>query len=297
MILTLLGTGCPVVSTERYGPAQLVRHDETCLLVDCGSGATQRLLAAGASGRALDAVLLTHLHSDHIVDLFQLVISSWHQGRDRPQRVYGPPGTRGYVEGLMALWRPELEQRIAHERRPSTAALEVEVEEIGAGPLFELGGLTVAAVEVDHKPVRHAFGFVFEAAGRRLVMSGDTRPCPTLAEAARGADVLLHEVFVHRELAVVSGVRSEETIGNVASYHTLSDEVGKIAAEAGVGCLVLTHFVPPGCDRQALLDEVAADFAGPVILGEDLMAIDVAVRQVAMGPARLALGRGPLAKP
>ena len=286
-----------MVSTERYGPAQLVRHGGVCLLVDCGSGATQRLLAAGASGRALDAVLLTHLHSDHIVDLFQLVISSWHQGRDRPQRVYGPPGTRRYVEGLMALWRPELEQRIAHEKRPSTAALELEVEEIGAGPLFELDGLAVAAVEVDHKPVRHAFGFVFEAAGRRLVMSGDTRPCRALAEAARGADVLLHEVFVHRELAVAPGVRSEETIENVASYHTLSDQVGKIAAEAGVGCLVLTHFVPPGCDRRALLDEVAADFAGPVIVGEDLMAIDVARRQVTMGPARLALGPGPLAKP
>ncbi|MDH3474561.1 MAG: MBL fold metallo-hydrolase [Rhodospirillales bacterium] len=292
MELTLLGTGCPVVDTGRYGPAQLVRHGDQTLLVDCGSGVTQRLLAAGVPGRDLDAVLLTHLHSDHIVDLFQLVISSWHQGRDRPQRVFGPPGTRAYVEGLMALWRPELEQRIAHERRPSTAALELEVEEIAPGRRLVFGGLAVTAVEVDHRPVRHAYGFLFEAAGLRLALSGDTRRCPALIAAARGADLLVHEVFVHRELPVVPGVRTAETVANVAAYHTLSGEVGKIAAEAGVSCLALTHFVPPACDRRALLAEVAADFTGPVILGEDLMTFDLARRTVAWGGAVLGLGRG-----
>jgi len=291
MQLTLLGTGCPVVSTERYGPAQIVRLDDITILVDCGSGVTQRLVAAGSSGREIDAVLLTHLHSDHIVDLFQLVLSSWHQGRDRPQRIYGPPGTQRYVDGLMDLWRPELEQRIAHERRPSTAALEVEVVEIGEGQVLSLRGLSASAFEVDHKPVRHAFGFVFTAAGRRLVVSGDTRPCESLAAAAKGADLLLHEVFVHREMPVVEGVRSAETVANVAGYHTLSDQVGKIAAAAGVGCLVLTHFVPPGCDRQALLDEVAADFQGPVVIGEDLMTVDVARRHVRLPGGVLALGR------
>jgi ribonuclease Z len=296
MELTLLGTGCPVVDTLRYGPAQVVRHgdqgDGAALLVDCGSGVTQRLLAAGVPGRDLDAVLLSHLHSDHIVDLFQLVISSWHQGRDRPQRVFGPPGTRTYVEGLMALWRPELEQRVAHERRPSTAALEVEVTEVAPGEILTFGGLEVTVIEVDHRPVRHAYGFLFEAAGWRLALSGDTRRCPALIAAARGADLLVHEVFVHRELPVIEGVRSAETVANVAAYHTLSGEVGKIAAEAGVGALALTHFVPPACDRRALLAEVAADFPGPVILGEDLMTFDLAKRTVAWGDAVLGLGRG-----
>jgi len=291
MEITLLGTGCPSVSTERYGPAQVVRHGDRSLLVDCGSGVTQRLLGAGLPSRDLDAVLLTHLHSDHIVDLFQLVISSWHQGRDRPQRVYGPPGTRAYVEGLMTLWRPELEQRVAHERRPSAAALEVEVVEIGPGELLAMDGLRVTAIEVDHQPVKHAYGFVFETSDARLVLSGDTRPCPALIEAARGADVLVHEVFVHRELPVVEGLRSAETVANVASYHTLSSQVGKLAAEAAVGCLVLTHFVPPACDRAALLAEVTADFAGPVVIGEDLMTVDVARGWVSHAGTTLALGQ------
>lgn len=295
MFVTLLGTGCPVVSTERYGPAQLVGHGATRVLIDCGSGVTQRLLAAGCPGRALDAVFLTHLHSDHIVDLFQLVISSWHQGRDRPQQVFGPPGTRAYVDGLMALWQPELAQRIAHERRPSTAALEIEVTEIAGGERHVVGELAVEVVEVDHKPVRHAFGFVFEAAddgnGRRIALSGDTRRSPALIAAARGAEILVHEVFVHREMPVTAGVRSAETVANVAAYHTLSGEVGKIASEAGVGCLVLTHFVPPSADRDLLLAEVARDFAGPVVLGEDLMRLDAGAGTLAHGTARMSLGR------
>ncbi|MGF1593778.1 MAG: MBL fold metallo-hydrolase [Kiloniellaceae bacterium] len=290
MEIVFLGTGCPVVSTERYGPAQLILGDGAKLLVDCGSGVTQRLIAAGTPGRDLDALLLTHLHSDHLVDLYQLIVSSWHQGRDRPLPVYGPPGTRRYVEGLMALWEPERRQRIAHEKRPSTAALEVAVTEIAAGDELAFGGLAVRVVEVDHRPVRHAFGFVFEGGGRKLALSGDTRRCAALIAAARDADLLVHEVFVHREMPVVPGVRSAETVANVAAYHTLSDEVGKIATEAGAKALALTHFVPPAADREALLAEVAADFNGPLVLAEDLLRIDLLRRRVACGNAVLALG-------
>jgi ribonuclease Z len=291
MEIVFLGTGCPVVSTERYGPAQLILSEAAKILVDCGSGVTQRLVAAGTPGCALDALLLTHLHSDHLVDLYQLVVSSWHQGRERPLPVYGPPGTRRYVEGLMALWEPELSQRIAHEKRPSTAALQVEVTEISGGEVLAFDGLEVRVVEVDHKPVRHAFGFVFEAAGQKLALSGDTRRCAALIEAARDADLLVHEVFVHREMPVIPGVRSAETVANVAAYHTLSGEVGKIASEAGVKALALTHFVPPAADREALLAEVAADFAGPLVLAEDLLRIDLSRRRVVVGKAVLSLGR------
>jgi ribonuclease Z len=275
MELTLLGTGCPQCDPDRLGPSSLVRHGGRAILVDCGSGVTQRLVAAGSSGRTLDAVLLTHLHSDHIVDLYQLIVSSWHQGRDRPQRVYGPPGTRRFVDGTMALWRSELEQRIAHEMRLSTAALEVEVTEIGEGEVLRLDDLAITAVAVDHAPVRHAFGFVFAAGGKRLAFSGDTAACPALIAAARGADVLVHECFIHGIMTPAPGLRTAEGLRNVARYHTASSEVGKIAAAAEVGCLVLNHFVPTKFDKAAVLAEVRRDYAGPLAIGEDLTSLDV----------------------
>jgi ribonuclease Z len=276
MKITLLGTGCPQCHTGRYGPANLVRHGGHTVLVDCGSGVTQRLLGAGSAGRALDAVLLTHLHSDHIVDLYQLIVSGWHQGRSVPQRILGPKGTRAYVDGLMELWRPERELRIAHERRPSARGLEVEVEEFDEGPILDLKGLRVAAIRVDHAPVREAFGFDFTADdGTRAFFSGDTRYCDNLIRAARGADVLVHECFIHREMQPIPGVRTQEGMEAVASYHTLSAEVGRVAREAGVGFLMLNHFVPVEFDREALLREVASDFDGPFVIGEDLMSYDI----------------------
>jgi ribonuclease Z len=289
MKITLLGTGCPQVDTERYGPASLVRHGAASFLVDCGSGATQRLLGAGASGRALDAVFLTHLHSDHLVDLFQLVVSAWHQGRDRKQRVFGPKGTRAHVEGLLALWRAELEQRIAHEKRPSTAALEVEVTEIGDGWEIELEGVRVAAFAVEHQPVEFAYGFVFAAGSRRAVFSGDTRRCAAVERAARGADLLVHECFIHGAMQP-SPSRTAEGLANVAAYHTLSGEVGKVAAAAGAKCLLLNHFVPVRFDKAALLAEVARDYGGPVLVGEDLMSIDLDAGTVEHGGAILRCG-------
>jgi len=281
MDLTLLGTGCPSVDVNRYGPAALVDGGPGArLLVDCGSGVTQRLVGAGCPGRDIDAVLFTHLHSDHIIDLFQLVISSWHQGRDRPHRVFGPPGTRAYVTGLQTLWAAELKQRIAHEMRPSTTGLEIEVVEISGGDHLDFGEMDVHVVDVDHQPVRHAFGFVFNGGGEKLAISGDTTYCPALIEAARGVDMLLHEVFIHREMPVIEGVRTAETVTNVAAYHTLSDVVGRVAREAQAGSLVLTHFVPPRFDEAALQTEVADSFDGPVIIGHDLMRLHVGGRSV-----------------
>jgi ribonuclease Z len=291
MDFTLLGTGCPQCDPERLGPASLVRHAGHAFLVDCGSGVTQRLVAAGTTGAALDAIFLTHLHSDHIVDLFQLVISSWHQGRDRPQRVFGPPGTRRFVDGLLALWQAELEQRIEHEVRPSAAALAVEVTEIAASEIFRVDDVAVTAVTVNHLPVRHAFGFVFAAAERRLVFSGDTAFCPALVEAARGADVLVHECFIHGAMMPVPGVRTAEGLRNVASYHTLSSEVGKIAAAADVGCLVLNHFVPTRFDKAALVAEVRRDYDGSLVVGEDLMSLDLDTAMLRHAGAIIALAR------
>src|SRR3546814_19591932 len=116
----------------------------------------------------------------------------------------------------------ELSLRIAHEKRPSTAALEVAVTEIAAGQTLTFGRTQVEAVAVDHKPVRHAFGFVFRSGGLILPLSGDPRRCEALIAAARGAYPLVHEVFTHRELPGAPGVRSAEPGPNEPGYHTHS---------------------------------------------------------------------------
>lgn len=287
--VTLLGTGCPVASPRRYGAASLVHCGGLTILVDVGSGATQRLVAAGASGADIDALLITHIHSDHLVDLYQYIISSWHQNRDRPQLIYGPPGTQAFVDAQMDAWKSERELRIAFEQRTCTAAFEIKVIEFDAsGPLIGSNTGQVSAVKVDHDPIEHAFGFVFESGDKKLVLSGDTRPCDALVEAARGADVLVHEVFVH-SASPATGTRSDATLSNVAGYHTLSTDVGRIARDAGAKALVLTHLVPPDIEPRVLLSHAQADFDGPIIVGEDLMHIDVRRGWVRSGDVQFAL--------
>ncbi|MEE2906737.1 MAG: MBL fold metallo-hydrolase [Planctomycetota bacterium] len=276
MELHLLGTGCPAVDPDRLGPAALVRSkDGARLLVDCGSGVTQRLVSAGTPGAEIDLLLLTHLHSDHVVDLFQLVISSWHQGRDRGLQVVGPAGTQEFVGALLEVWRPELERRVMHEKRPSVDGLDVEINEIGHGAEMELGNLLIEAFEVDHRPMTPALGYSFREDDRLLVLSGDTGPCETLIEASMGCDVLVHDVLLKHELHPSEGVRTQETIDQVASYHATAEQVGRIATEAEAKCLILTHFVPTRFDEATLLEMVRADYDGPVICGEDLMLVDI----------------------
>jgi len=291
MLVTLLGTGCPQVHPHRFGPASLVRAGGSSFLIDCGSGVTQRMAASGVSGAALDALLITHLHSDHVVDLYQLIVSSWHQGRQRPQRIFGPTGTRGFAEGLMEVWRKERELRISWERRPSTTGLELEIVEFEEGVILEENGVRVRAFLVDHGPVKPAYGFLFESADGRVAFSGDTTVCERLIDAARGVDLLVHECFIHAAMAARQGVPSAQGLSNVASYHTLSSDVGKVASRAGAGVLLLNHFVPVEFDRDALLAEVAADFRGPLVIGEDLLSVDVPRRAIGYGGLRLGLGQ------
>lgn len=289
MLVTLLGTGCPQVSPVRMGPANLVRANGLTFLVECGSGVTQRMVEAGVTGADIDAVLLTHMHSDHLVDLYQLIVSSWHQGRDRPQRIFGPRGVRAFAEATMEVWREEREARIRFECRPSTAAFEIEVTEFDEGEIFEARGVRVSAFEVDHRPVEPAFGFVFETGDARVAFSGDTTLCDNLVRAAAGVDLLVHECFIHHEMTARPGARTSKGLENVASYHTLSRDVGKVATRTGCGLLALNHFVPVTFDRDALLAEVRADFAGPLVIGEDLLSIDAARRAIAHRNLRLAL--------
>ena len=130
MELTLLGTGCPKVDYKRFGPANLISTKKTKILVDCGSGITQRLDQLKLSSSKIDALFLTHLHSDHIIDFYQLIISSWHSYRTKPWKIYGPKGTKNFIKKIMNSWKEERSQRIKYESRSSTAAFKIIVKDI-----------------------------------------------------------------------------------------------------------------------------------------------------------------------
>jgi ribonuclease Z len=276
-----LGTGCPVAIPERRGPAHLVRAGDTAVLIDCGSGVAQQLVAAGQSIADIDALIVTHYHSDHLVDFYSLVQSAWYQGRRTPWRVIAPQPVLDHIARQMAAWQDERDLRIAYEQRPAGAAVfDLDLIEMQADAPLEIGALRVRPFLVNHAPVELAFGLHVSDGPSSLVFSGDTAPCGTLAEAARKVDLLIHEVFLHGEMKPIPGVRSEDTIAAVTRYHTVPEDVASLAAHADVKCLALTHFVPPVFDRQVLLDTIRQTYGGPTIIGQDLMRIDVSTGRV-----------------
>ena len=275
MELTLLGTGCPSVDHKRFGPSNLVSTKTAKILVDCGSGITQRLHELKVSSADIDALLFTHLHSDHAVDLYQLIISSWHSYRIKPWKIYGPKGTKKFVKKIMDAWADERKLRISYESRASAKAFDIQVTEFKSIGTIKIKDLNVKYFEVDHKPVKFAYGFCLTNKNKKLTISGDTRPCENLMRYAQKSDVLLHEVFIEGEILQINKMRTEKTLHNVQSYHTTSSQVGKVAFIARAKKLVLTHFVPTRFNKSNLKKVVKKDFGKDPIIGEDLMIIKV----------------------
>ena len=275
MQLILLGTGCPSVDHKRFGPANLISTRKTTILVDCGSGVTQRLKEAKVSSANIDALFLTHLHSDHVVDLYQLIISSWHSYRTKSWRIFGPIGTKKFVKKLMDVWKDERMLRIKYEQRSSIQAFNVKVTEFGEYGKTRIKDLAVEYFTVDHKPVKYAYGFNFFQQKKKLTISGDTKPCENLMKYGQLADVLLHEVFIEDEIYSFFRMRSKKTLHNVKAYHTLSTIVGKVARITRCKKLVLTHFVPTQFNEKKLIDVVTRDFGKKPVIGRDLLKITI----------------------
>ena len=275
MKLTLLGTGCPSVDFKRCGSSNLISSKSTKILVDCGSGVTQRLNQSKNSSADIDALLLTHLHSDHVIDLYQLIISSWHSDRIAPWKIYGPKGTKKFVDNIFLAWKSERKLRISYEKRKSSKALQYKVYEFKKKGFININDIKIKYFEVDHKPVPYAYGFSFFSNKKKLTLSGDTRPCESLMLNAQNADVLLHEVFIEYEINKTSGLRSKKTLHNVKEYHTPSNLVGKIAKLSNCKKLVLTHFVPTRFNISKLKKIVRKDFGKDPIIGKDLLTITI----------------------
>ena len=248
----LLGTGCPSVDYKRFGPANLISTKKTKILVDCGSGVTQRLHQVKVSSADIDALFLPHLHSDHVVDLYQLIISSWQLYRIKPWKVYGPKGTKIFVKKIMNAWKQERTLRIKYEARFSTKAFDIQIKEYKSEGIITINDIKVKYFEVDHKPVKYAYGFNFLHKNQKLTISGDTRPSENVMKYGQLADVLLHEVFIDGELKKTNKMRTAKTLHNVKAYHTPSSLVGKIAKLTRCKKLVLTHFVPTKFNERKL---------------------------------------------
>ncbi len=269
--VTLLGTGDPTPLLERFGPATLIQAGDTTVLVDAGRGVMQRLYQIGVRSDALDAIFLTHLHSDHVVGLVDLWLTGWiMDGRTTPLRVYGPRGTQAMMEHLRAAYTFDIAIRTAESRR-SPEGIRVQVVEIDDGFVWSRDDTEVRAFFVDHAPIQPAFGFRLDRAGHSVTLSGDTRYSENLIANARGTDLLIHEVA---EAPQRLRLRRAE-IPRLA-HHTQAADAGRVFAAVSPRLAVYSHLVFMGATGpDELIPLTRETYAGPLLVGRDLMQISV----------------------
>jgi ribonuclease Z len=279
--VTLLGTGVPIPSPERFGPSTLIEAGDQKLLIDAGRGAAIRLYQLGVPLGRLDALFLTHYHSDHTSGIPDVWLTGWLQShfgtRKSPFRVIGPVGAKTLMEHLQRAYALDIKIRIADEKLPPEGSA-VAVEEFGAdGVVFDRNGVKVIAFEVDHGDViKPAYGYRIEYAGRIAVISGDTRYNTNVIKYGDGADLLVHEVAMARPELL-----AEPYIQRIIAHHVTPREAGRVFAQAKPKLAAYTHFVmlaseqipPPTLDE--LVAETRQTYAGPLQLGEDLMSFEI----------------------
>lgn len=273
MDITLLGTGSPMVDPNRAGPSTLVAAAGQTFLVDCGRGVLMRAAAAGVGAANLTALLLTHLHSDHITDLSDVITTRWVTTFvPTALPIIGPPGTAAVVAATLAALAPDISYRIAHHA-DITEPPSVQVHEYAEGQVWDSGGVRITAAPTDHRPVEPTIAFRIEHDGASVVLAGDTVPCASLDDLARGANALVHTV-IRKDLV---DQMPAQRIRDILDYHSSVEQAAATAARAGVQTLVLTHYVPPLIPGQE--DQwralAAAEFGGRVELGGDLLRVAV----------------------
>ncbi len=273
--ITLLGTGSPMADPNRAGPATLVQAAGENYLVDCGRGVLMRLAAAGVPVGQLTAVCITHLHSDHITDLNDVITAMWITTFEpTPLRIIGPPGTKAVVGHILASLGPDIGYRLAHHADLEQPPLLAITETDGVGqPDVSVGGVCVTTAPTDHRPVEPSVAFRFDHAGAGVVVAGDTVPCEGLDEVCRGARALVHTVIRKDIITNIAVPRLQDTL----DYHSSPEEAAQTAERAGMGTLVLTHYVPAiplggGDDWRQL---AAQHFSGRVELGDDLHRVTI----------------------
>ena len=275
--LILLGTaGGPTPKPDRSAPANAIVVDGVVYVVDCGNGVARQMVKAGLDLGAIRHIFLTHQHSDHNADYGNLLWLAWAARLHTRVDTWGPPPLIAMTRDFLRLNDYDIRTRIADEGRPPLAPLIVPHELTRPGVVMHDERIRVTAALVAHPPVEPAFAYRFDGPDRSIVFSGDTRPTEALIALARGADVLVHEVMYEPALAklIASEPNAAHLREHLLASHTTTAQVGRIATEAGVKTLVLTHFVPggdPSLTEDVWRDAVAPHFKGQLIVGRDLL--------------------------
>jgi ribonuclease Z len=291
----LCGTGSPLPS-DSAGPCIAVLAGQQAFVFDVGSGSIRNLMRMGFPMEKLQGAYLSHLHSDHIDGLGELLLQAWVAGgRSAPLPVSGPPGTTSVVNGFVAAYEIDRGLRIAHHGETVAnpagyGGAPAEIALQGGGPektltVYDNDGVRVTAILVDHAPVEPAYGYRVDYKGRAISISGDTIYSPSFVEGSKGVDVMLHEALDPEMVARMATAleargqtRTAKIFRDIPSYHASPEDAARAAAEAGAKELVYYHMIPPLPTRvlHALwLGDARKNFSGPITVGHDGMRISL----------------------
>lgn len=239
-IVVLGSGGGPAADVQRYGPSILVQAGEEKLLFDCGRAAVIRLAQAGVRQQEIDKIFLTHLHSDHILSIPDILLTGWTSGRKMPLRVWGPSGTTEMMNNLLKAFAFDIHVRRDVDEKFSSEGIVVAPTDIQEGVVYEANGLRVTAFLVDHGPVKPAFGYRVDAGGHSVAMSGDTRLSENLIKHATGVDVLIHEAGPSLETLLSRGVARPQA-ENIMNHHTSPAETATVFSRTKPRLAVYAH--------------------------------------------------------
>lgn len=271
--VTLLGTGSPAPVMNRFGPSTLVEAGGRKFLFDAGRGALQRLTQVKVGWRDVEGVFFTHLHSDHVVGFPDLWLCGWlTTQRDPPLHVWGPRGTRSMMSHLERAYEFDIRIRL-YDDRASPDGVVILAEDVTEGVVYEKGGVKITAFDVDHAPVKPAFGYRIDYAGRSVVLSGDTRLSENLIRHAEGVDLLVHEVAAAETFRRAGA--PPEMAKRIMAHHTTPEQAGEVFSRTRPKLAVYSHVVRPSATEQDVIVPTRKTYSGPLELGEDLMVIEV----------------------
>lgn len=269
--LVLLGTGMPRPDPNASGPATAVVVGSRVFLFDAGPGVMRRVAAAHLPINGPTALFFTHLHSDHTLGYPDVIFTTWVMGRRRPLEAYGPHGLAAMTQHILEAWSEDEEIRTNGLEHEAPNGYAVDVHEISPGVVYDSGGVRVTAIPVLHGSWKEAYGYRIDTPTRSIVLSGDTRYAQSVEDAARGADVLVHEVYAGAHVAPEKRAGGSDWPTYMHDFHTSDAELGRLAAAARPKMLVLIHIVGnPAWNEEIVKTIRAAGYEGQIVIGKDL---------------------------